>query len=176
MYSGGGIVNGISLGRLADSVNDGWIVGTSSGSYRLKSAGTSSAEFWRSAEGTIEFDIRDGLLPHISLSNDAGPIRMRQLEGQARLHEGKLEIKETRLSSPDGIFELSGTVSLTRELDLRLTRSPMISPLTVAARAYSITGTAAKPQVMPAATPETQARLKPESGPAESSPQRLKPH
>lgn len=176
VYAGTGSMSGVSLAHLADSIKDGSITGTASANYQVKASGASSVEFWNLAEGTAEFDLRDGVLPHFSLTNDAAPLSLGHFEGQARLHEGKLEIKGAQLTSLQGSFEVSGTMSLSRELDLKLIRSPMISPVSVAARMYRITGTLNEPRVASVAGEETQARLKAsESEPSESLPQGLKP-
>lgn len=159
-YTGSGTFTGISLGRAADAMADGWIAGTASGSYQLAASGSSAGEFWQSAKGTVQYEMVDGLLPHISLVRDAGGLKIERFEGRADLRESEFEIKDGRLDSPQGMFAVNGTVSLQRELDLRLTRSPMLS---VASRShgYTITGTLAEPQVLQSASGETQARLKP---------------
>jgi len=35
--------------------------------------------FWQAAEGTMQFDVRDGVLPHIALASDEGPLRVNTL-------------------------------------------------------------------------------------------------
>ena len=159
-YSGSGTFTGISLGRVAETMKDKWIAGTATGIYKVTAAGTSGPEFWKSADGILEFDMREGALPHISLFSEAGALRVDRFKGNARLRDGKFEIKEGRLDSSLGMFAVNGTASLQRELDLKLTRGPMLS---VASRAhgYTITGTVAEPQVLQITNPETQARLKP---------------
>jgi uncharacterized protein involved in outer membrane biogenesis len=153
--NGSGSVTGVSLARLADTMNDDWIAGTANANYALK--GMCSAEFWASAEGTLRFDARDSTLPHIWLGEDAGPLKVTRLTGQARLHAGKFEMKDARLESPGGQFLLSGTASLKRDLDLKLAKPANGTP----AAAYTIGGTLAQPRVIPSPNPETQARLKP---------------
>jgi autotransporter translocation and assembly factor TamB len=152
---GSGSLNGISLTGLADAMNDGWIAGTASGTYTVK--GTCSAEFWTSAEGTLQFDMSEGRLPHVALSEDADPFKVTGFTGQARLHAGEIEMKDAQLDSPDGKFQLSGTASLQGELDFRLARPPNGG----ARSGYTITGTLEEPRVNPASGGETQARLKP---------------
>jgi len=150
-----GNLTGISLSRLAETMKDGWIAGTASTSYEIK--GSCSTEFWPSAEGTLGFDVSDGTLPHIALADDAGPLKIMRLTGHAVLRAGKLEMKDAKLDSSSGTFQLSGTGSLKRELDLKLTRTANGT----SAR-YTITGTLAEPRVLQLPSAETQARLKPE--------------
>ena len=151
---GSGSVSGISMARLADTMKDDWIAGTASGSYDIK--GTCPAEFWPSAEGILQFDVKDGTLPHISLGEDSGVLKVTRLAGQGRLHAGELEIKDAKLDSASGKFLLSGTASLQRELDLKLAKSANGTT----GGGYTISGTLAEPRVVQ--SPETQARLKTE--------------
>jgi len=153
-YNGSGTLSGISLAQLASEMKDRWIAGTAKGSYQVAATGWSAADFWLSAEGTLQFDARDGMLPHISLAEDEGPLKLSSLSGQARLHGGKLEFKDARLDSPSGKFQLSGTYSFQRELDFKLARTP------AGTAGFAITGTLAEPRVAPLAGTE-QARLKP---------------
>src|SRR5205823_5485955 len=93
------------------------------GSYQVAASGTDSAEFWQSAEGRLEFDLQDGNLPHITLAGDERPLRFARWKGRARLHAGTVEIEKGTMVSPAGGFEISGTASLARVLDLKLARS-----------------------------------------------------
>lgn len=153
---GSGTVTGASLADVADAMKDGWIAGIANATYEVK--GPCPAQFWTSAEGTLQFDMRDGTLPHVSLGGDAEPFKVTRFVGQARLHAGQIEIKDARLNSPDGQFQLSGTASLKGELDLKLARTPS-GP---AVPGYTITGTVQAPRVNQSSSSETQARLKPE--------------
>jgi AsmA-like protein len=161
VYTGRGSLNGISLARLANTMDDPGISGLASGSYEIKASETPSKNFWQSAEGSLQMEMRDGVLPHVSLENDGGPIRVNRLQAQMLLHDGKLEIKRAELQSKGTEFEVSGTASLDRELDLRLARSPMINTVGSEARGYTITGTVAEPKVVPVSSFETKAELKP---------------
>lgn len=157
VFSGSGNLTGIVLVQLANTMKDTPLTGALSGDFQITGTGTSGVEFWHSAEGTLQLEIRDGALPHVSLSDDEGPLRIALLSGQARLRGGKIEIKDARLDSPSGRFQLSGTASLKRELNLKLARTASGTPT-----GYSITGTLAQPHVAPLPGTE-QARLKPET-------------
>ena len=58
-------------------------------------------------------------------------------------------------------YEISGSASLGRVLDLKLTRSTDVRLARAGALVYSITGTVAEPRVALTSAPETQAQLKP---------------
>ncbi|MGA7908902.1 MAG: AsmA family protein [Candidatus Sulfotelmatobacter sp.] len=160
VFSGNGTLTAIALTQAARIMHDRWIEGTASGTYQVSASGSSAGEFWRSAEGTVEVDMSDGLLPHVSLRNDSGPLQVQRFEGVAHLRDGKIEIKEGRLSSPGGTFRVSGSATLSRGIDLRLARSPFTTPLNSVSRGYAITGTLAQPRVLQVPGIETQAQLK----------------
>jgi hypothetical protein len=150
---GSGSFTGISLERIADTMKDQWIVGAANVSYEIK--GSCPADFWTSAVATLQFDVKDGVLPHISLAGDDDPLKVSRFTGRARIDGGQIEVKDAKLDSASGRFLLSGTASLKQELDLKLTADPRGSP----AAGFTITGTLAEPRVSRSAT-ETQAQLK----------------
>ena len=152
--SGRGSINQLSLTNLAAAMKDPWIAGTAKASYEVK--GPCPAEFWQKAEGTLQVDMTDGVLPHVLLGEDPGPFKVTRLLGDGRLRAGQIEVSAARVDSPGEKYLLSGTASLTREVDFRLARisNSFASP------GYEITGTLSDPKVTPLARVE-QARLKP---------------
>jgi AsmA-like C-terminal region len=161
VYAGSGTLTGISLGLMSEAMDDPWISGTASGAYQVTASGADSAAFWQSAEGAVQFDLRDGVLPHISLASEEGPLRVARWQGRARLRSGKIEIEKGKLVSPVEAYEVSGAATFGRVLDLRLTRDVEVKPVGAGSLVYSITGTVAEPRVALTPAPETQARLKP---------------
>jgi hypothetical protein len=160
VYTGTGTLTGISLQQTADAMHDPWILGTAGGTYRFTGSGADSTAFWKSADGALQFDLQDGVLSHISLATDEGPLRIVRWQGLARLRGGKIEIEKGKLISPAGMCEISGFASLGQVLDFKLTRSADVKSAHAGSVAYSITGSLAEPRVV-LTTPETQARLKP---------------
>ena len=149
---GSGTLSGIALNKIATQMGDDWITGTASGGYTV--AGPCTPEFWQSADGTLQVDLRNGALPHVLLDQDS-ELQITRLTGEARLTDGKIALESAKLDSPSGKYAISGTASLQRDLDLKMTRAQ-----TEAARSgYEITGTIAKPQVSQLSKTE-QARLK----------------
>jgi hypothetical protein len=161
VYAGSGTLNAISLQQVAEAMHDPWISGTASATYQLTAAGASSATFWQSAEGVLDFDLRDGALSHISLTSEEGPLQMTRWQGRGRLLGGKIDVEKGNLVTPAGIYEITGTASLGRTLDLRLTAGAEVKPAHAGSLVYSITGTLAEPRVAVSPAAETQARLKP---------------
>jgi len=76
-----------------------------------------------------------------------------RLVGRLRLRDGRFEIEEGKLQTPASVYQLSGTASLNRTLDIKLARD--------GARGFNITGTLTQPHVVMNTTPETEAALKP---------------
>src|SRR5579859_3246824 len=150
---GTGSLSGISLSRVADAMNDSWISGTANADYEVK--GPCPSEFWESAEGTLRVDVRDGVLSHLIIGADGEPFRLTHLNGHALLRTGRIEVTDAKLDTPDGKYQLSGTASLKRDVNLKLTR--MVNG--IVASGYAISGTLGEPRVSPLPGAE-QARLK----------------
>jgi AsmA protein len=152
--SGSGNLTGVSLESVSKLMKDDWVEGTAGTSYEIR--GSCAPDFWQSAEGTLQVNMADGSLPHVFLSESADRLKFRQLTAKARLHAGKITVSDGEMDSPDGVYEVSGTATFQRDIDLKMTRVPPGSGVS----AYTIAGTLAEPLVAPVNGPE-QARLKP---------------
>jgi hypothetical protein len=152
-YSGSGTLERVALSQLSESMNDDWITGTATGTYRVKASGLDAGQLFASATSNLKIDARDGLLRHVALVEGSGPLQMHRLTARLLLQEGKFEIQEGKLETPAGVYEVSGTASLTRILNLKLERE--------GAPGFNITGTLTEPHVSPILSPETRAALKP---------------
>ena len=150
LCGGSGQLAGVSLARLASAMKDPWIVGTATANYQIR--GSCTTDFWRSAEGTLRVEMRDGAWHHISLGTSQEPLQFTRFSGQADLNDGKIELSNTNVDSPEGKYEISGTATLQREISLKMTRQS-------ASTGYAISGTIAEPLVTPLGRTE-QARLK----------------
>jgi hypothetical protein len=152
--NGSGKMTGITLAHLDDATKSSGLAGTASLTYELK--GSCGADFWPSAEGVLRFSANDAVLPGLSLAEDATPLRITQLTGHAKMDDGRLVITDSTVDSDSGKFQLSGTASLSGDLELKLVR-----PANAPGAGFSITGTLAEPRVKPVPAVE-QARLKTE--------------
>ncbi len=158
-FGGNGELQNIALGQLAEAMHDGWITGTADLGYRASTSGWSKDELLSAATGSLQAEARDGSMPHLVLAGEAGeageagPLRLNKLWGRLRLREEKFEIEEGKLQTPSSIYQLRGTASLNRDLDIKLTRD--------GARGFNITGTLTQPHVVMNTTQDTQAALKP---------------
>jgi hypothetical protein len=161
VYTGSGTVTNIALEQIASAMHEGWITGTGSGTYQLKTSSLDSTTFWQSAEGSLHFDLRDGAFSLISLGSEEKPLRVERWHGHALLRDGKVEIEKGTLISPGGAYEVSGTASLAQELDFKLSAGTQAKSAGAGSLVYSITGTLTEPHIAVTPAPETQARLKP---------------
>ena len=152
-FDGDGTLEKIALGQLAEAMHDGWITGSANVEYRANTLGWNKTELLSAATGTLQIEARDGSLPHLVLAGEGGPLRVSRLKGRLRLRDGKFEIEEGKLQTPSSIYQVSGTASLNRVLDIKLARD--------GARGFNVTGTLTQPHVVMNTTPETQAALKP---------------
>ncbi|HVI08983.1 MAG TPA: AsmA family protein [Candidatus Binatia bacterium] len=100
LYTGKGSFTQISLAQAAAAMHDRWISGAADASWQFSASGRDAATFWQSANGVLQFELTDGVLPHISLTEAEGPLQVSHMQGAARLREGKFEIEKTKLVSP----------------------------------------------------------------------------
>ena len=162
VYAGSGTLTTISLQEVAVAMRDPWISGTASGAYQLTASGADSPTFWQSAEGDLQFDLRDSSLPRISLAGDAASLHISHWQGNAHLRSGKIEIDKGRFGSGSEGYEISGSASLARALDLKMTQASY-ARAAAPPLIYSITGTLSEPRIAVLPAPQTQAELKQQS-------------
>jgi hypothetical protein len=153
VYSASGTLQRVALEQLGQSMHDAWITGTGSASYHLTVSGSGLPALTASARASIEFELLDGTLPHLILGAGAGVLRMRRFDGHVILRDSNFQIEKSKLAVDGGIYQVSGTATLGRVLNLKLLRE--------GTRGYSITGSLATPRVTETPVPETQAKLKP---------------
>jgi hypothetical protein len=152
-YSGEGSFEHVSLAQLATAMHDNWIAGTAAATYHVTASGWSAGELFSSATGILQIEARDGIMPHMLSPNFAGPLQFRHFAGGLVLRHNELDFIESRLTANGGVYDVTGTASLGRSIDLKLLRSGN--------RGFSITGTLSAPVVSTSAVPATQAALKP---------------
>lgn len=153
LCSGSGNLSQISLSAISRLMKDDWIAGTAGATYDIH--GSCAPDFWQSSEGTLQVNMADGSLPHVSLEETADILKIRKFTAKARLRDGKIEVSDGTLDSSEGEYEVSGTATFQREIDFTMTRVPAGS-----GSAYTVTGTLSQPHVA-AANGTEQARLKP---------------
>jgi AsmA family/AsmA-like C-terminal region len=152
-YSGAGTFDVVSLETISTLMHADWAEGSGSATYEFKTAGWNVPELLDSADLNSTFRIKDGVFPHVVLSEGADPLHADSLSGQLAIHQGTISFGKTELTSQDGVFMISGTASLAGALKLRLTSEN--------SGGYNVSGTLQQTRVSPIPTPPTQAELKP---------------
>jgi hypothetical protein len=148
-YIATGSIARVAVAQVAALTHDAWATGTMSADFRIAMSGRTGAELFRSAAGTADFELRDGVLPHLKLAG-TDPLAYKRMWGRARWRNSRLELSGCKLQAVGGIFTLAGTAG--RQLDLQLIGG--------AAHSYSVTGTLERPLVTALTPSETQAALK----------------
>jgi hypothetical protein len=151
-YTVRGEVDRLALGQLATAMDNAWITGVATAKYQMDASGLAASEILAATSGTLKIEARDGLLRHVVLSEGDGPLQMRHLAASLVLRAGKFEIQQGDLETEGAWYQLTGTASLGRVLNLKLTRDG--SP------GFNITGTLTQPRVAPLVAPNAQAALR----------------
>lgn len=155
-YSSAGEMQHISLAEMSSLMHDAWASGTASFSYKGTAAGRTKKELAASAAATAKFQWEQGALPRIILDRNGSPLQIRHFTGSLELAKGIFQMGPSKLETPAGIYEVSGTASLGQDLDLRLALNGRKPPEEL--RGYSIGGSLAKPRVSPLPVREAQAK------------------
>ena len=142
----------ISMTDLASLMKDGWATGNISLNYDGSAVGWQAADLLNSMAATADFDWRNGSLPHITMASEHQPLAIQRFDGAVQLKGGTLSISEGKLQNHAGIYQVSGTASLARDLKMTLTRD--------SGSTYSVTGTLARPKIAPLEGAAKQASLR----------------
>jgi len=150
-YTGTGTLQHVALDQLAELMSDGWITGSASATYAVAASGLTAAELFSSARGNLQINAQDGQLPHLALQGGE-PLLVRKLSARLVFQEGAFKIQEGQLQTPAAAYQVAGSATANRTLNLTLTHH--------GAPAFNVTGTLARPRVR-AISAETQAALQP---------------
>lgn len=150
LYSSTGKLQKVSMAGVSAAMKDSWATGMANVSYRGQATGWTADDILSSAWSAANFDWHAGALPHVDLDG-SGPLRFNTFSGALELKGGTLTLAPDKLQTSSGIYLVSGTASLGRRLDLKLTRE--------GAPRYAITGTLERPEVVALRPAATQANL-----------------
>jgi len=139
-YHGTGVLQNISLAQLSTLMNDAWITGTADGKFNLEAYGGAFRDLLAHSDGKLQFVMRNGSLPYVEIPGSSTPLPVHRFSGDLHLKQGSWELSAGRLESRDGIYQVRGTASPASGFDFVLTRGDE--------RAWSLTGTLAKPRVV----------------------------
>jgi len=152
-FSGTGTLEKVALSQVAETMHDGWITGAANVDYRASTHSWGKEELVSNADASLQLDVREGSFPHVTLVGESGLLRINRFAGRLLLRDGKFEIEQGKLQTPSSIYQLSGTASLNRVLDIKLARD--------GTHGFNVTGTLDDPRVAVITTVDTQAALKP---------------
>jgi hypothetical protein len=151
-YAGTGGLKNVSLRQIAQAMRDDWASGTVSAGYEVNASGASADEFYSSVHGALDADAQDATLLHLVLPPGSGPLYARRFAGKLLFRSGRLDVREGKLETGAGIYQVSGTALKGRGLNLQMSKS--------ATHGFNITGSLAAPRVTPAQASETRAALR----------------
>jgi hypothetical protein len=151
VYTGTGALEHAVLAQAAQAMGDDWASGKLALQYRLRATGWSKTDLKDSLASTAEFDLRDGVLRHLSLAPSAKPLRLHRFTGHLALSDGQFTLAEGKLQALDGIYQVSGTALLDSKLNIKLVRD--------GSHSFDITGTLGAPRVTLVSHPQTEAAL-----------------
>lgn len=136
-YASEGQLQNVTMANVASVMKDPWASGVANLEYKAQFSGWNSDELLSSAAGTGTFNWHDGVLPHIELGSAGKTLQFKSFSGNVELNAGVLTLAPSKLQANSGIYLVSGTASLGRRLEMRITRE--------GAPSYSITGTLERP-------------------------------
>jgi len=153
VYSGTGNFDGVSLSLISGLMHSEWIDGSGSASYRFKSAGWDIQYLLNEADLKANFTVKDGVFPHLVLTDGADPLRASVFSGRLAFQQGSFYLDETELVTEGGIFAVSGTASSAGDLNFKMTSENSTG--------YNVSGTLDQTRVSAITNASTQAALKP---------------
>lgn len=151
VFSGSGTLQRAALAQAAQTMGDDWASGKLALRYRLRAAGWSKTELTSSLVSAADFDLRDGVLRHLSLTTGAKPLRVRRFNAHLVFSDGQFTLAAGKLQALDGIYQVSGTALLDSKLNIKLVRD--------SSHSFDITGTLGAPRVTAVFHPQREAAL-----------------
>lgn len=152
-YSGSGSFDGAALTAVAALMHNAWIDGTGAARYEFTASGSTIQDLLDSANLTGNFAVRDGSFPHIALTGQSGVLHASNFSGKIAFQKGQFSFPDAKLESPSGVYKVSGTVSLTGGMNLKMTGEGVSG--------FALSGNLVKTRVSSIPTTAAQASLKP---------------
>jgi hypothetical protein len=118
---GTGSFDSVDLGAIAALMHNPWIDGTGAAKYEFRASGLGLHDLLNSANLSGDFAIREGNFPHIALTSQSSGLRANSFSGRLLLRDGQFSFPDAKLESATGVYKVSGTVSLTGGLNLKMT-------------------------------------------------------
>jgi len=151
-YTGGGVLQKISMDQLSTLMHENWATGQTSGKYAISLQGKDAAGLLNSATGSADFTWSNGSLRKLALENRPAPLAFSSLSGILNLGAGKLSFDNCALKTAGGVFDVKGAATYDRKLSFTLQRSGGTS--------YTVAGSLDRPQVTAVPASSAQAQLR----------------
>jgi hypothetical protein len=151
-FFGSGTLTKVAMTQLGALMHDPWASGTLDGQYTLGLAGADSPGLRDSANGSASFIWSGGTLRHITLEGRTTPLSFSVFKGQVLIRNGVLSCESCPLKSSGDLYQVKGTASFARNLDLRLEGS--------GDTAFTVSGPLEKPRVEAVPVPSPEAKLR----------------
>lgn len=151
-YVGGGTVQKVAMDQLGLLMHDNWASGQASGTFAVAMQGGDARSLRDSLTGSLDFSWTNGSLRHVVLEGHTAPLAFYGLAGVVEIGQGKLAFSGCDLKTGGTSYQLSGTATFDRALNLRL--QPAFGA------SYAIAGSLDKPQVSAVPASPAQAQLR----------------
>ncbi|HEY4932629.1 MAG TPA: AsmA family protein [Terriglobales bacterium] len=152
-YFGSGTVTKLVMAQVSALMHDPWATGTLDGQYTLGLAGMDAAALRASATGSASFKWIGGFLRHVVLEAKSAPLSFSSFGGQVALRNGSLGCEACKLQSTGETFDVTGSASFGRTLDVRLESSGQ-------SISYTISGPLDQPHVESVPSPHSEAKAR----------------
>ena len=153
VYSGGGGVEGWSFAQISSLMHSEWLDGTGSARFHFKAAGAGIRDLIENADLAANFNIKNGVFPHIVLTGTSSPLHATAFSGTLALRDRNFSCQDTKLETENSVYKISGTASLDGMLNLQ-----MVNEISAG---FNLSGSVTKTRVSPIISSATQAALKP---------------
>ena len=152
-YFGSGTVTKLAMTQVAALMHDPWASGTVDGQYTLALAGLDAAALRDSASGSASFKWTGGSLRHVVLEGKGAPLSFSSFGGQVVLRNGSFVCEACKLLSAGESYDVNGSASFSRALDVRLENSGR-------GDSYAISGPLEDPHIEASQSPSSQAKAR----------------
>lgn len=148
-YQWSGTLQNVSLAAVSTAMHDGWATGIGDARFEMTSSGSSASDLMSHLDGEVKFEVHNGTLVHLEISDAPRPFPVHLFAGRIQLKNGIWHLRAGKMESHDGIYQISGTASGIAGLNLTLVRGDDQS--------WNVTGSLVKPHVVPAARTQAKA-------------------
>jgi hypothetical protein len=153
-FFGSGTVTKLAMAQIAALMHDPWASGTVDAQYTLAMTGVDITALRDSAMGSATLKWSGGSLRHVVLEGKGTPMSFSSFGGRVVLGNGSLSCESCQMHSAGEIYDVKGSATLGRTLDIRLERPG-------GGASYTISGPLDKPRVEVVPVLSSESRIAP---------------